>query len=258
MREIAKLFAHSSIYKKYRPSYPSELFEYFAQLVHNKRLAWDAGTGSGQAAVHLSRHFEKVLATDINAGQLEHAERGDNITYLVGKSDDRSIGVAEGSVDFISVAQAVHWFDLDVWNAIVQDTLAPGGVYACYGYNLPIVDDTFDSVLLHYYNNVIGEYWMPQRRIVEDEYIHLQFPKGLVEIQSNEKPDVFFTDEWDLEQVLGYLDSWSSTQIAKGVLHRHPLFDDAQLMERFRETWGSQRKRTVRFPIFLRIGRKPE
>ena len=43
----------SDAYQKYRPSYPKELFEYLRTLVSNNNLAWDCGTGNGQAAIGL-------------------------------------------------------------------------------------------------------------------------------------------------------------------------------------------------------------
>src|SRR5687767_3059098 len=54
--------AQSDIYARSRPRYPEELFRFLASIVKQKELAWDCGTGNGQAAVSLSRYFKKVMA----------------------------------------------------------------------------------------------------------------------------------------------------------------------------------------------------
>ncbi|HYG65995.1 MAG TPA: SAM-dependent methyltransferase, partial [Thermoanaerobaculia bacterium] len=55
---------HAADYASFRPGYPAVLFERVAALPRHRRLAWDCGTGSGQAAVGLAEHFERVIATD--------------------------------------------------------------------------------------------------------------------------------------------------------------------------------------------------
>ena len=51
-------------YRAFRPHYPDALFAWLASAARQDRLAWDCGAGSGQAALGLSRHFTRVLATD--------------------------------------------------------------------------------------------------------------------------------------------------------------------------------------------------
>ena len=50
-------------YAEYRPSYPEELYRHilkFCDYNSKPQVALDAATGSGQAAVELAKHFEKV------------------------------------------------------------------------------------------------------------------------------------------------------------------------------------------------------
>jgi len=68
-------------YSRYRPRYPSDLFEYLASLLGGRDLAWDCAMGNGQAAVALAGHFNKVIATDASAAQLAHAERHLRVEY---------------------------------------------------------------------------------------------------------------------------------------------------------------------------------
>jgi hypothetical protein len=42
---------HASLYSKFRPSYPQELYDYVLSFVENRNKAWDCATGNGQVAV---------------------------------------------------------------------------------------------------------------------------------------------------------------------------------------------------------------
>lgn len=100
----------------------------------NRSLAWDVGTGNGQAAVGLAEHYEKVIATDISLPQLNFSKQHPRVEYHhtpLSMSDDDLVALigGEGSVDLITVAQAVHWFDLPRFYSIVGRLLRkPGGV----------------------------------------------------------------------------------------------------------------------------------
>ena len=59
-------------YAKYRPHYPPALFEYLASIAPAKKVAWDCGTGNGQAALGLALHFEMVIATDPSEKQIRN------------------------------------------------------------------------------------------------------------------------------------------------------------------------------------------
>src|SRR5262245_23396623 len=48
-------------YAKFRPRYPQELFDYLGSIAPGRHLAWDCGTGSGQAAVGLASVFNHVI-----------------------------------------------------------------------------------------------------------------------------------------------------------------------------------------------------
>src|SRR4029077_8666035 len=76
-----------SEYAKFRPHYPDELFEHLASISARHELAWDCATGNGQAAVGLARHFEKVIATDASAQQIESAEPDKRISYRVAPAE---------------------------------------------------------------------------------------------------------------------------------------------------------------------------
>ena len=65
--------AHAQNYARFRPTYPTELFAWLASQSPGHRLAWDCGTGNGQAALGLADHFVHVHATDLSPQQLAQA-----------------------------------------------------------------------------------------------------------------------------------------------------------------------------------------
>jgi ubiquinone/menaquinone biosynthesis C-methylase UbiE len=100
---------HAACYHQFRPSYPDALFAYLASLCPSHDFAWDCATGNGQAAVALSPHFTSIIATDVSAQQIEQAQPVPKVRYLVASADKAPI--EDDTVDLVTVAQALHWFD---------------------------------------------------------------------------------------------------------------------------------------------------
>src|SRR5438128_9881923 len=61
-------------YAKFRPHYPQRLFAYLGSIAPSRQLAWDCGTGNGQAAVGLASLFDRVIATDASAKQIANTK----------------------------------------------------------------------------------------------------------------------------------------------------------------------------------------
>lgn len=101
--------SHAGQYARSRPTYPAELFDFLVSLTNHHDLAWDCATGNGQAAVALAGRFARVIATDASAAQVANAAEHPNVTYLVATAEHS--GLSHESVDLITVAQALHWFD---------------------------------------------------------------------------------------------------------------------------------------------------
>src|ERR671914_2250230 len=96
-------------YAHLRPTYPEELFAFLSTTVASREAAWDCATGNGQAATHLAGYFGQVIATDESAEMIAQAPRDPKISYRVAKAEDS--GLEEGSIDLVTVASAIHWFD---------------------------------------------------------------------------------------------------------------------------------------------------
>jgi hypothetical protein len=61
------------------------LFEHLARLSPGRRLAWDCGTGNGQAATGIAEHFEQVIATDPSEAQLAESFPHTRVSYRLGR-----------------------------------------------------------------------------------------------------------------------------------------------------------------------------
>ena len=102
-------------YANFRPGYPPELFAWLAGAAPALDAVWDCGCGSGQASVALAAHFAEVFATDVSPEQIAAATPHRRVRYAVARAE-RS-GLPDGSMDLVTVAQALHWFDVEAFYA---------------------------------------------------------------------------------------------------------------------------------------------
>ncbi len=233
-------------YAKFRPRYPQKLFEYLGSIAPNRGLAWDCGTGNGQAAVGLATVFDRVSATDASEKQIANAQSHERVEYRVTRAEKSDLESA--SIDLIMVAQALHWFDLDRFYAEARRVLKPKGVLAASAYNLLHVEPAIDEVINRYYYEVVGPFWPPERVLIEK---FEELPLPFSEIQA---PSFEMIGQWNLEHLVGYLQSWSATQRFIAANRRDPL---EQIIDELRRAWGNpQEVRTVLWPLILRMGVK--
>ncbi len=154
--------ATAAAYAAYRPIYPTALADFLAEIAPRSHLAWDAGCGSGQLSVLLADRFARVMATDASAEQIAHATPRPHVAYVVARAE--ACALAVGTVDVAVAAQAAHWLDLPAYYAEVRRVGRPGGVVALVTYGLVRVDHVVDPVIDHFYSQVLGSYWPPERR----------------------------------------------------------------------------------------------
>jgi ubiquinone/menaquinone biosynthesis C-methylase UbiE len=234
-------------YAKFRPRYPQELFDYLGSIAPSRQLAWDCGTGNGQAAVGLASVFDRVIATDASEKQIANAQSHEVIEYRVAPAEDSS--VTSETIDLIMVAQALHWFDLDRFYGEAQRALKPNGILAASAYNLLHIEKAIDEVVNRYYHKVVGPFWPRERELVE-QFANLSFP-----FHEIDTPKFEMTAHWNVDHLLGYLRTWSSTQRFIAAKGADPL---EQINDDLRSAWGeSEQTRTVTWPVIMRIGRKP-
>lgn len=238
---------HAAGYSTYRPTYPPRLFQWLAETAPRLGRAWDAGTGNGQAAVDLAEHFASVVGTDGSATQLAHATRHPRVEYRVAPAEES--GLPTGWADLVTVAQALHWFDLSRFYAEARRVLAADGLLAvwCYG-DCRLDDPTVDRIVHRYNRDTVEEYWPPERDLVLAEYRSIPFP-----FREVATPSVRLEAFWTLPQLAGYLRSWSATTRCARVTGRDPVAAVEEALER---VWGPpDSARVVSWPLTVRAGR---
>lgn len=234
---------HADLYAQYRIDYPAELYSFLLEDVPNRRQAWDCATGNGQVAQVLAQYFETVEATDISPQQLEKAVQRPNINYSVCPAEQTPF--PDQSFDLITVAQALHWFDVDAFHQEVRRVAQPGAVVAEWGYSVLQIAPGIDPICYHFYDHIIGPYWAPNRKHVEDHYARLPFP-----FANKEQREFTIRRQWNLERFLNYLRTWSSVQ---HYIRQHGTDPVLLIADQLKTVWGGA-EREVRFPVFFRAG----
>jgi len=235
-------------YADFRPHYPATLFDYLAGLVPKDAVVWDCAAGNGQATLDLAVRMGRVIGTDASREQIAAATPHPKIEYRVAPAEQS--GLADTSVSLVTVAQALHWFDLPKFYAEARRVLLPGGVIAVWAYGINQVGgEAINELVQDYYSKVVGPYWPPERALVEDGYRSITFPFAEI------TPPLFSMEAfWTLEQLLGYFSTWSATNRfikAKGF---NPLIALGAELEK---VWGDKNMpRRVEWPLALRVGRK--
>ena len=155
---------HSEDYARSRPPYPRHLFDFLVGLVPRRNQAWDCATGNGQAAIILSEYFDQVIASDASEDQIKNAQPRKNIRYEVFLAEKPNL--ADDSVDLITIAQALHWFDLSTFYKEATRVLKKGdykfgksrGIIAAWAYGIHSVSREVDDIVRVLYEDILGPY----------------------------------------------------------------------------------------------------
>lgn len=242
----------SDTYAKARPGYPDALFTYLASLCKEHELAWDCATGNGQAALSLIKHFKNVIATDGSEQQLHNAVQHKGITYKQALADDS--GIESNTVDLITVANALHWFNLPAFYKEADRVLKHGGVLAVWTYAHSYIEDKnkkeIAALLENLSGNILGKYWPAGREIVMSGYKTINLP-----FEKIDAPFFTYQTKVDLEKLLGFVYSWSSTQqyISQTGNDPVPLIKDELL-----KLWGGDAAeiKTMTWELTVKAARK--
>jgi SAM-dependent methyltransferase len=235
----------AALYASYRPTYPAELFVWLAETTGGHERAWDCGTGNGQAAVALAAHFAEVVATDPSHAQLAHARRVERVHYAAMTAEASAL--AGNSVQLITVAQALHWFDLSRFYTEARRILSPGGTLAVWTYGLLSVTPEIDVLIRSFYRETLGGYWPAERALVDAGYAGVPFP-----FAERLAPGFVMTRNWTLDQLSGYLDTWSAVSEYRKINGTSPV---GHFISSLKATWGDNATaRRVEWPMEFKIG----
>jgi len=245
MKSIQDKFStQASTYKKYRPTYPKELYDVLLNLVETKATCWDCGTGNGQVAVELAKHFDQVYASDISQKQLDQAEPKENVSYLLSRAEQTPF--SDHQFDLITVAQAIHWFDFNAFYQEVRRVGKQGGILSIWGYGLLRIEPKINDLIDHFYQKIIGAYWSEERKHIDRAYESIPFEFEQIPVRKN----LSISTQWTIEQLEGYFNSWSSVQSCKQV---QPEIDPvAPTIDAIKKCW----KVIGVFKVLLYTGKK--
>jgi SAM-dependent methyltransferase len=239
--------ANAEKYGKYRPDYPAELFEFLSSITPGRDLAWDCATGSGQAAHGLVKYFHKVIATDASERQIEHAIHHEKILYQIAPAHKTNIQAK--SIDLITVAQALHWFEFDRFYKEAERVLKQDGIIAVWTYNLLTISPEIDKIIKFFYFNIVGEFWPPERKCVENGYENIPFP-----FHRLPSPSFRMSAKWTVEQLTGYLATWSAVRRYRDAKGRNPVESIEKELTRL---WDDRSGvMNVYWPLSVVIGKK--
>ena len=236
--------ARSGSYAQYRPTYPQELFQFLASVVEYHSVAWDCATGSGQAAIVIADYFKEVIASDASQSQIAAAIPHPQVDYRVANAE-RS-GLADNSVDLLTVGQAFHWFDEAAFFSEAQRVLVPSGVLAIWSYELCHVTTECDAIVDTLYREIVGEYWPPERVTIEQGYSRVTLPGEAVVV-----PTFEMSLDWEVSDMLGYLRTWSACKRFESEKGSDPVvLVEAELAA----AWGDGMRR-VTWPLQIKVSR---
>lgn len=232
----------STIYLKARPTYPEDLFAYLAEISPSNGLCWDCATGNGQAAISLAQHFKKIIATDGSAQQIQNAIAKENIEYRIGTAEDS--GLENNSVDLITVATAAHWFNHELFYAEAERVSKRNGVLAIWTYSEAKISEEIDKLMEWFMYEYLYDYWPDGRWYVRNKYETLPFP-----FKAIQTPDFFCRMNWNREQWLDYIRSWSAYN---NFVAKHSTDPIEILLPRLNRLWNTMETKSIIWPLHLK------
>ncbi len=237
--------AGGSDYAQYRPRYPAELADFLAGLAPDNQAALDVGCGNGQLTCLLADHFASVTGTDPSEAQIDSAVPHPRVTYHCAAAE--ALPQDGKQYSLITAAQAAHWFQLEQFYREVKRVATPDAVIALISYGVLQLDDQLNERFLHFYHDEIGPYWPPERRLVDNGYRDIHFPFHEVPA-----PTLRISYQWTLQQLLGYISTWSAVTRAREAGNTAIL---QQFSRDIEALWGdTEKRRTVSWPVIIRAG----
>jgi hypothetical protein len=196
--------------------------------------------------VALGDLFEQVVATEPSTAQLAAASPHPRVTYH--QAAEKAPMLADTSVDLLTVAQAAHWFDRPSYFVEVRRVARPRAIVALWTYALCAIAPEVDATIFHFYDDLVGPYWPPERVHCMNGYRDFDFPFDELPF-----PAVNMELEWDLDAFVDYLATWSSVARYRAENGTDPM---PALRSELLTSWGKPTlRRRVVWPLAGRLGR---
>lgn len=168
-------------YKKFRPSYPVEMVEYLRKEFFSDSdiTAADVGAGTGKLTGLILPFCNKVYAVEPNAEMRAEADKelsGYN-NYVSVNAAAENTTLADNSIDYITVAQAIHWFDLEKTKREFQRILKKNGTVLIIS-NKRIFTSDFHKDYESFLRDGIPEYSEVNHYRITEEIINSFYEKN--------------------------------------------------------------------------------
>lgn len=112
-----------------RPSYPKTAINAILKYASDDTVFADVGAGTGKLTEQLLESNCSIYAIEPNDDMLlqlkKQLDRKNQVTILKGTSEATQL--PDQSVDIVTVAHALHWFDLEAFKKECQRILRPNG-----------------------------------------------------------------------------------------------------------------------------------
>lgn len=237
----------SDLYARHRPHYPEALFEWLRDQTPDHEAALDCATGNGQAAVALTRYYQRVVAMDVSAEQIAQAQSHPQVEYRVGQVEHSSLPTK--TFDVVTVAQALHWFDFEPFWAQVRRVAKPGALFCAWGYNPTETDRELDVAFIEPFRRIIAPFWDPRNRILWNGYLteEIKFPFTRLVV-----PSFAIEVDWAFSDVVDYFLTWSAYKQSRKDTVAAARMDE--LMLRAKGTFSQDRRFVIRMPLTMLAG----
>ncbi len=236
----------SSGYAEFRPRYPRALYEFITTVAPAHDRVWDCGAGSGQASVDLAESFRHVVASDLSAEQLTHGPEHPQISWVAAAAE--AAPILGKSIDAVTVAQALHWFDHPKFYDEVRRVSRPGALIIAWTYLPSQMEGKAGAIHDRLMFETLRDYWPPERRHVEAGYRGIPFPFERLEV-----PELRLEECWPLIQLTGYMRTWSASARYRKL---HGVDPVVEVERELSAVWGNpEDRRAISWPLVVLAGR---
>lgn len=131
MENTERFTGKAEVYARSRPGYPAALYDWLSEEfgLGKGSAAADIGSGTGIFLRPLLERGCRVFAVEPNGDMRRQAERAlsgrPGFVSVAGTAEHT--GLPDGAVDFVTAAQAFHWFDPEGFRRECARILRPGG-----------------------------------------------------------------------------------------------------------------------------------
>jgi len=161
-REVAQHY-------RFRPEYPSALFDRLISLCPRRQRALDLGCGTGKITRGICGAFASVTAIDASISMLEVGQalqdnRRGNINWILGLAEEANFG--EEKFDLIVAAASIHWMDHQLLFPRLLDHVDKDHVFAVIdgdGAYQPPWQEAWDDFLSEWILELTGETYESNR-----------------------------------------------------------------------------------------------